>query len=144
MIEIKTVPKPRPFNLEKALAGEHVKLRNGRKAMVINALNKKEIEDESYELIGVLLNQDNKAMEVLSWDVKGNYFQDEENSVDIVSMWEEDKTKTLYAELPLPLKKPETSDKGIGVCMEIFFSSEEERKAWSEFFKWLEKYRCEP
>lgn len=144
MIEIKTKTKTRPFNLEKALAGEPVKLRSGEKAKVIKVLREEEVKNISSRVIGILLDEEGKMCCIKRWAINGKYFNDGSDSFnDIVSMWDAEKKEEIHIKLPLPLKKPKTGDKGVGVHMELFFNSEEELKPWVYFFKWLEKYKCE-
>lgn len=142
MIEIKTETKVRPFDLEKALAGEPVKLRSGEKAKVIKVLREEEVKSISSRVIGILLDEKEKMFGVMCWAINGKYFDDGSDSVDdIVSMWDAEKKEEIHIELPLPLKEPKKGDKGVSVCMELFFNSEEERKLWADFFKWLKEYK---
>lgn len=85
------------FNLEKALAGELVKLRNGNKAVIFSKIPDKYIySDESkpeYVYRGAILdtNNDNPYLitEVLSWLKNGHYLLNSEHDNDIIGIWED-------------------------------------------------------
>ena len=90
----------KPFNLEKALAGEPVVLRGGRKAFVTCDLRryfKNTVSDK--KLIGIISEEDDhNSFSVSSrWYDSGSYHDEvgsEETDYDIVGMWEEQKLTT--------------------------------------------------
>lgn len=91
------------FNLEEALAGKPVKLRNGDKAYVIkHILNP---TNKNYALIGYREHANNGKEEPLSWDVSGKYFHNYQQNADIVGMWEE---TIRIGDIDVP--KPETTE----------------------------------
>lgn len=84
----------KPFNLEEALKGAPVKLRNGCKAYVL--VNVKDLfpsTDTDYPLIGVhAFSYDNNEFDADErWESTGKSIGHRygDNSYDIVSMWEE-------------------------------------------------------
>ena len=81
-----------PFNLEAALAGAPVQLRDGSKARVfinINEIVKNELGfGTSHPLVGQIRDK----IEIFSWRVDGAFLSREsEHPCDIVGMWEEPK-----------------------------------------------------
>ncbi|RGE48284.1 hypothetical protein MHD_05595 [Mannheimia granulomatis] len=77
------------FDLEKALAGEPVKLRNGRKAYIKYSLKKEMVEHGVYtEIQGYILNEKNQFLCPCSWTAEGKY-SDLNSEDDIIGMWEE-------------------------------------------------------
>ena len=109
----------KPFDLEKALAGEPVQLRDGRKAMFIGKIpdgillegNGDAVEAE-YPVIGIIFNKDG-AVSYKGWWAKEGYFlsREHERDVDAVGMWEESLETTIrkaYKEnLPLRTRSGE-------------------------------------
>ncbi|MFK3558294.1 pyruvate kinase [Pasteurella multocida] len=98
------------FNLEKALAGEPVELRNGRKAFV-----KFVIDNPAYiysEFAGYYVNADGKG-EYIGWHKDGRYDKHVGSGFDIVGMYEEPRP-TVTLTLPCPL---ETVEEG----QEVFY-----------------------
>lgn len=101
------------FNLEAALAGEPVILRQGSKAYVVGKipsnLTYEDNELIDYPLIGVVLDEtgyltDDKAL----WTINGKASEDGVlYDADIIGMWEEPKIS--IEDLPKPFK-PEKSD----------------------------------
>ncbi|MFZ7164633.1 hypothetical protein ACLSYV_03790 [Avibacterium avium] len=94
----------KPFNLEKALAGEPVKLRNGRKAYV-----KYIIDDEyitNYPLRGFIvwkrLSDGNLNAVEQCWTKKGGSAISEKTELDITLMWEEPKPKRYINGIEVP------------------------------------------
>lgn len=83
------------FNLEKALAGEPVKLRKGSKAYVLakipDNLKYDEGKEVPYPLIGIIMDKDGYIADShMCWTLKGGcYFTNEPLHNDIVEMWEE-------------------------------------------------------
>ena len=86
----------KPFNLEKALAGEPVRLKDGRKAKVVfqipDALEFSGKMKQEYPLLGFIYNQHgelHRAME--SWTIDGVYILGGINDeCNIVGLWEEE------------------------------------------------------
>ncbi|POY44055.1 hypothetical protein C3007_06980 [Avibacterium gallinarum] len=95
-----------PFDLEKALAGEAVQLRNGKKAYVKYQLPKE--FNSGYPLHGFYTTQgfgndsDIKA-EFSSWTLEGKYYNGlNEYENDIIGMWEEPKPKRFINGIEVP------------------------------------------
>lgn len=86
------------FNLEKALAGEFVKLRNGNKALITYCVPEKykyaDGSSSHYPLQGIMFDKfDNVLNTYTMWRINGmhTYY---EHPYDIISMWEELKLTT--------------------------------------------------
>ena len=86
------------FNLEKALQGEPILLRDGRKGLVFyripdQYLFYKEKGEVVYKLRGITLDKEGFIYEInASWTLEGDYDTDIDNSNDdIIGMWEEPK-----------------------------------------------------
>lgn len=124
------------FNLERALAGEPVMLRNGLKANIL-----KQIKDT---LIGYF-----DECSPFSWDINGDASLAAESNHDIICMWKEPEPElnTVTFTLPSALKEPKDemwvlTPEGYVRSMynkyipldrfnkRIFFNSEEDAKAW--------------
>lgn len=79
------------FNLDAALNGEPVILRNGKKAVVkynlLNELEKLEVRDAEHPLIGYRF--DGIYINTTSWSLTGKSVHWETMGYDIVGMWEE-------------------------------------------------------
>ena len=89
----------KPFDLEKALVGEPVALRGGKKAYVVADLRELFRKDTYFPrcLIGVSATEGNEQefCEILRWKPDGKYFERiKESNSDIVGMWEEPKLTT--------------------------------------------------
>lgn len=108
-----------PFNLEKALQGHPVKLRNGQKAYVLHdeentyariAQSEKAKYVDERCLRGVVIEDpDEKNLLSISWTKEGRYHYHIDNGTnDIVGMWrdEEPASNTVTLTLPCPLKEP--------------------------------------
>ncbi|EGP03031.1 hypothetical protein [Pasteurella multocida] len=144
------------FDVNRALAGEPVRLRNGLKAFVTHKLNVDLIstsqEIEPYELVGFTV-QNGKFNGVICWTLSGNFYQHVEGTeFDIVEMWNDNIIKV---DLPRPLKTAERNQhvyfitaKGISsvVYKETandllmledarFFATREDAKAWEDLAK---------
>lgn len=87
----------KPFDLEKALAGEPVQLRDGRKAMFIGKIpdgillegNGDAVEAE-YPVIGIIFNKDGAVSYKGWWAIEGYFLsKGTEHDEDAVGMWEE-------------------------------------------------------
>lgn len=100
----------KPFDLEKALAGEPVMLRDHTKAYV-----KYEITDNSLKFLlstdqlhGYYVETEGNVCGFLSWDKNGVYLYQSnhpiESDEDIIGMWEEPRPR-VKLDLPCPLKK---------------------------------------
>lgn len=84
---------PLPFSLERALAGEPVKLRNGIKAYILHDLRHlySMIIDKRC-LIGVYAKEEdcNALCGSIRWKCDGRYYENiRESEFDIVAMWED-------------------------------------------------------
>lgn len=81
------------FNLDAALNGEPVILRNGKKAVVkynlLNEVEKLEERDAKYPLIGYRF--DSIYINTTSWSLTGKSVHWETMGYDIIGMWEEPK-----------------------------------------------------
>ncbi|NNI03074.1 pyruvate kinase [Pasteurella multocida] len=88
------------FDLEKALAGEPVVLRNGDKAFVKFVLENPLFEDE--QVVGFHIDSEGKE-EVTSWGNNGVHIPNTNSIYDIIGMWEEPRP-TVTLTLPCPLK----------------------------------------
>ena len=102
------VDKPEPFNLEKALSGEPVMLRNGSKGFI------KFLMPETYEGVypyqGYYFTYNNTKTTPTSWSETGLINEEYPNSPeDIVGMWKEPQLepKTVTLTLPCPVLQPE-------------------------------------
>lgn len=96
----------KPFDLEKALAGEPVKLRDGSKAWV------KYVMPDDYKgefpLRGICcsVTSDTNYIDAI-WTKCGNRFYSGcEGDLDIISMWEEPRPRVTLT-LPAPSKEPQ-------------------------------------
>ena len=107
----------RPFDLNTALAGEPVKLRNGSKAYVLakipDNLKYDKGREVPYPLVGIIMGKDDYISDShVRWTLKGGcYFTNEPLRNDIVGMWEEPELtqeelfeKALKERLPLRYK----------------------------------------
>ena len=105
------------FDLEKALAGEPVRLREGKKAFVIGRIPEGFIdsrgEENSSPLRGFAVNNDNVIVHPsLSWDTAGQYLCDALSMDDIIGMWEESINPE---DLPKPFK-PKQDETYFYIC----------------------------
>lgn len=134
--------KPEPFNLERALAGEPVMLRNGLKANIL-----KQIKDT---LIGYF-----DECSPFSWDINGDASLAAESNHDIIGMWKEPEPElnTVTFTLPSALKEPKDEmwfiygtevRKSIynassltreGFEQVTYFASKEDAEAWLNLLK---------
>lgn len=99
----------KPFDLEKALAGEPVKLRNGNKAFVLARIPDTEVKSNggkvNYPLLGYVCNRDGRYGSTEQWTDNGKFaICDEEHLFNIVEMWQEPRPR-VQLDLPAPLKK---------------------------------------
>ncbi len=96
------------FNLDAALNGEPVKLREGSKAYVVGKipsnLTYPDNELLDYPLIGVILNKTGHLTGTeIHWTINGKVFEDGKmHGADIICMWEEPKISV--EDLPKPFK----------------------------------------
>ncbi|HHE3652873.1 TPA: pyruvate kinase [Pasteurella multocida] len=88
------------FDLEKALAGEPVVLRNGDKAFVKFVLENPLFEDD--QVVGFHIDSEGKE-EVTSWGNNGVHIPNANSIYDIIGMWEEPRP-TVTLTLPCPIK----------------------------------------
>lgn len=109
----------KPFDLEKALNGEPVQLRDGRKAMFIGKIpngilleGKDDAVEVEHPVVGIIFNKDG-AVSYKGWWATEGYFlsKESEHDVDAVGMWEESLEPTIrkaYKEnLPLRTRSGE-------------------------------------
>ena len=94
----------KPFNLEEALAGEPVKLKNGLKAFVLNKVENKEIANllqiNTNSLVGYA--SDN-SLHLLEWNEQGDDLVYCNQEYSITGMWEEPKRYINGIEVPEPV-----------------------------------------
>ena len=73
----------KPFNLNKALQGEPVCLRNGKKAIILCKVPDKykfsSGHSLKYPLKGLSLNEDGDIYDEHKWTIDGNYYVDDSN-----------------------------------------------------------------
>ena len=141
------------FNLEAALNGEPVMLRNGEKAQIFKNIQDIHILDfkVDYPLIGMMHNH----APVQTWSLDGriSLVSDYSNG-DIIGMWEEPKKQISIEDLPKPFK-PKTGDEykyivGVEVFRRISvgdsfdkslsmggqcYRTEEDAQKWLDFMK---------
>jgi hypothetical protein len=79
----------KPFNLKKALAGESVITRDGRKALQILHFDKV-VDQNANGVIATFIEDGNSIIE---YYINGNYFQEEESEYDLFM---DTKTKKLW------------------------------------------------
>lgn len=94
----------KPFNLEEALSGKPVRLREGTKAYVKFAL--KNQFSCLGELVGFVTYETSHYKDedfLLKWDARGFICSGEENPEDIIGMWEEPKRVINGIEVPEPV-----------------------------------------
>ncbi|WP_240019690.1 pyruvate kinase [Mannheimia haemolytica] len=98
----------KPFDLNKALAGEPVKLRNNDKAFVKYLISDDYIRDnKDHQVQGYTVDEENVFLSEVSWAVSGSHFNDGTIAqYDIVGMWEEPRPAVTLT-LPCPLKEPQ-------------------------------------
>lgn len=96
------------FNLDAALNGEPVILRNGKKAVVkynlLNEVEKLEVRDAEHPLIGYRF--DGIYINTTSWSLTGKSVHLATMEYDIIGMWEEPKVS--IEDLPKPFTPEET------------------------------------
>lgn len=112
----------KPFDLEEALAGEPVKLRDGRKAFV-KVIIKQPKGLEHYAVIGHALNGIHE--EFLHWATNGNCMPDDISDDDIVGMWEKPKRYINGIEVPEPVTLDMLRDVGGKYYWIVDFLNEE-------------------
>lgn len=82
----------RPFNVDEALEGKFVKLRNHQKALIHTNIYKqfKDIDiDKTYPLKGVIFYSNGEVEHINEcWTLEGNYVENDNDEYDIVCMWE--------------------------------------------------------
>lgn len=107
----------KPFNLEEALEGNPVRLRNGQKAIIFYNVPEKykfpDNEKVEYPLIGFIFNEDGTLRTLHeSWESTGKYNIDyKTHKFDIIGMWEDDIStiiqKAFKEHLPVRTRKGE-------------------------------------
>lgn len=91
----------KPFDLEKALAGEPVKLRNGNKAYVKYMLH---APRSTYPVRGYRLSRNGEFEHTSAWTELGKFSDyDDLHELDIIGMWQESRPR-VQLDLPAPLK----------------------------------------
>lgn len=90
----------KPFNLEKALAGEPILTRDRQKGYVKFCV---EENNKITRLVGIVHN--GSIIEIEKWFSKGNVLLDDISSNDILGMWGEPSPR-VQLDLPCPLKDP--------------------------------------
>lgn len=107
--------KPEPFDLEKALAGEPVLLRDGSKAYIFHCINDEFTKKHNigYQLLGVIVDSLEGKQLTRSWAKSGIF--NEVNpypDFDIIGMWKEPKPQlsSNSLQLPKPLTEPLNND----------------------------------
>lgn len=95
------------FNLEQALKGEYVVLRNGDKALILYQLpdNLKYVSGTnlSYCLHGIVFNEKDEVVNTsVAWTKDGKYSTMFDTGLDIVGMWEEPPERITLENLPKP------------------------------------------
>lgn len=91
----------KPFDLEKALAGEPVQLRDGRKAKLIFKIPDELVFSggliQEYPLLGFIYKRNGVLHHTKEyWSLDGGYMIDsDENELDIVGLWEESLEDTI-------------------------------------------------
>lgn len=101
------------FDLEKALAGEPVLLRDGRKGVVFYRIPDEykypDAEEVEYKLRGMTITKEGCIRDASeSWTLEGRYNTDNAyDNNDIIAMWEEPKIS--IEDLPKPFR-PEIGD----------------------------------
>lgn len=88
----------KPFNLEEALAGKPVVMRNGHKAVILSRVPDRYTHEDgrkvTFPLLGVTLYEDNTVDNpCVAWRVDGR-FATGKDGMDILGMWEEPKLTT--------------------------------------------------
>lgn len=93
--------KPEPFDLERALAGEPILLKNGYKAFVLSDI-REIFPNEDIPLIGV----DHRSI-MRRWKLNGeNCISNEAENLDIIGMWKEPEPIQPSADdLPKPIRE---------------------------------------
>ncbi|MDO9828095.1 hypothetical protein Q7494_11305 [Glaesserella parasuis] len=148
--------KPEPFDLNKALNGEPVMLRNGLKAYVKYVMPPE--YKGSYPLSGYILN--NKSSDFadrVSWSLEGNFSKYAEHPThDIISMWKEPHSEPESVKsirnLPASLTKPQDGMYYLNECgvypsaygkemdinifnQRVYFASEQDGRDWFNAMK---------
>ena len=88
----------KPFDLEKALAGAPVQLRNGSKAYVLYDIRNYFNDTTCTKTLFGIRSEHNNSERfygLVSWLINGNFYSDgDESHYDIIGMWEEPKLTT--------------------------------------------------
>lgn len=95
------------FNLEQALKGEYVALRNGNKALILYQLpdNLKYVRGTnlSYCLHGIVFNEKGEVVNTsIAWTKDGKYSTMFDTSLDVIGMWKEPPERITLENLPKP------------------------------------------
>ncbi|UBU76022.1 pyruvate kinase [Pasteurella multocida] len=115
------------FDLEKALAGEPVVLRNGDKAFVKFVLENPLFEDD--QVVGFHIDSEGKE-EVTSWGNNGVHIPNTNSIYDIIGMWEEPRP-TVTLTLPAPIKtahhNQEVFKRGNSTIIRFYFDANRDK-----------------
>lgn len=95
------------FNLEQALKGEYVVLRNGNKALILNQLPNDlkyaSGTNLSYCLHGLVFNKEGEVVRTsVEWTKSGKYSTMCDTELDIIGMYEEPPERITLENLPKP------------------------------------------
>ena len=145
------------FDLEKALTGKPVKLRNGQKAIIYYRtpaefkFDKK--TPDTFPLKGMVFDVDGYLDDSLStWRCDGR-FKCGEDDWDIIGMWEESKKQISVEDLPKPFKPKKDEEYFYLGCKTVYskrycddfdhdlseggqcFRTEEDAQKWLDFMK---------
>lgn len=97
----------KPFNLEEALNGKPVKLRNGMKALICYRIPDEYVFNDgssaAFPLQGIIFNKRGNLKQIAEvWRDNGTYGDGYLHKFDIIGMW--DKPKISIEDLPKPFK----------------------------------------
>ncbi|MFC1186450.1 pyruvate kinase [Pasteurella multocida] len=117
------------FDLEKALAGEPVVLRNGYKAFIAKSIPTEHVKKEG-ELIGYLV-EDSKFHSCATWTKDGKYNPCFSSHIyDIIGMYEEPRP-TVTLTLPAPIKtahhNQEVFKRGNSTIIRFYFDANRDK-----------------
>ncbi|MFC1135626.1 pyruvate kinase [Pasteurella multocida] len=118
------------FDLEKALAGEPVMLRNGSKAFIVKHIPEDHIKKEECELIGYLV-EGSKFHNCVTWTKDGKYNPCFSSHIyDIIGMYEEPRP-TVTLTLPSPIKtahhNQEVFKRGNSTIIRFYFDANRDK-----------------
>ncbi|THA09432.1 hypothetical protein [Rodentibacter pneumotropicus] len=99
--------KPEPFNLERALSGEPVLLKNGLKGFVIAdlSLNGKQEVSEFLDYKHLVGFAEDNNLHLLQWNLDGDDEVYVDKSYSIIGMWKEPEPISSVDDLPKPIRE---------------------------------------